>query len=249
MRTLVAYFTMFVMTMVLAVPIIVLTMFGVTIPPDSVLGRAATHWSRTVLRATGVRVIVRNPQYIARDTSQIYMSNHVSWWEIFALASVLPRFRMVGKVEVRRIPIFGPAAGAVAAIYVDRKNRRTAFAAYEDAVPQIKGGMSVGVYPEGTRGFSYELRPFKKGPFVLAIAAQVPIVPVVSWGSLEIQKKGAIWIHPRPVELTFLEPVPTAGLTYDDRDALIERVWHAMADELEKKGIHSRGLTTEAAAT
>jgi 1-acyl-sn-glycerol-3-phosphate acyltransferase len=249
MRTLIAYTTMFVMTMVLALPIVVLTMVGVTIPPDSFLGRAATHWSRAVLWATGVKVIVHNPHHIVPGESRIYMSNHLSWWEIFALASVLPRFRMVGKVEVRRIPIFGAAAGAVAAIYVDRKNRRTAFAAYEEAVPQIKSGMSVGVYPEGTRGFSYELRPFKKGPFVLAIAAQAPIVPVVSWGSLEIQKKGAVMIHPRPVELTFLEPIPTAGLNYDDRDALIERVWHAMADELEKKGVHSRGLTTEPAAT
>jgi 1-acyl-sn-glycerol-3-phosphate acyltransferase len=249
MRTLIAYLAMVVMTLVLALPIVVLTMFGVTIPPDSFFGRAATTWSRVVLRVTGVPVTVVNPQRIAHGDSRIYMSNHVSWWEIFALASVLPRFRMVGKIEVRRIPLFGPAAGAVAAIYIDRKNRRTAFAAYEDAVPQIKEGMSVGVYPEGTRGFSYELRPFKKGPFVLAIAAQVPIVPVVAWGSLEIQKKGAVMIHPHPVELTFLEPVPTAGLTYDDRDALIERVWHAMADELEKKGVHSRGAAAETAVT
>lgn len=237
---------MFVMTMVLAVPIVVLTLFGVRIPPDTVLGRAAYWWSKSVLWATGVKVTVKNPEHIVAGESRVYMSNHISWWEIFALASVLPRFRMVGKAEIRRIPIFGPAAGAVAAIYIDRKNRRTAFAAYEDAVPQMKDGMSVGVYPEGTRGFSYELRPFKKGPFVLAIAAQAPIVPVVSYGSLEIQRKHDILIHPQPVELTFLEPIPTAGLTYDDRDALIDRVWQAMADELEKKGVHSRGAHAEA---
>jgi 1-acyl-sn-glycerol-3-phosphate acyltransferase len=111
----------------------------------------------------------------------------------------------------------------------------------------MKGGMSVGVFPEGTRGFTYELRPFKKGPFVLAIAAQVPVVPVVAWGSLEIQKKGQMLIHSHPIELTFLEPVPTAGLTYDDREALIGRVWHAMADELERTGIQSRGATMVAA--
>jgi 1-acyl-sn-glycerol-3-phosphate acyltransferase len=144
---------------------------------------------------------------------------------------------MVGKMEVKRIPLFGAAAGAVAAIYIDRKNRRSAFAAYEEAVPQMKGGMSVGVFPEGTRGFTYELRPFKKGPFVLAIAAQVPIVPVVARGSLEIQRKGQVLIHPHPIELTFLEPVPTAGHTYDDREAIIARVWNAMADELERQGI------------
>ena len=189
---------------------------------------------------------MRNAQYIVEGESRVYVCNHISWWEIFALASVLPVYRFVGKAELKKIPIFGPAANAVAAIFIDRQNRRTAFAAYEDAVPQMKGGMSVGVFPEGTRGFSYELRPFKKGPFVLAIAAQAPVVPVVAYGSLEIQKKGDVLMYPHPIELTFLEPIPTAGLDYDQREALIDQVWHRMADELETKGIHSRGATMAA---
>jgi 1-acyl-sn-glycerol-3-phosphate acyltransferase len=231
------------MTIVLGGPIIILSLFGVRIPPDSVLGRAGFWWSKAVLAAAGIKVIVKNGHHIAPGESRVYVCNHISWWEIFALASVLPRYRFVGKAELKKIPLFGGAAAAVAAIFIDRKNRRTAFAAYEDAVPQMKGGMSVGVFPEGTRGFSYELRPFKKGPFVLAIAAQAPVVPVVSYGSLEIQKKGDILIHPHPIELTFLEPLPTAGLHYEERDALIDRVWHRMADELETKGVHSRGAT------
>ena len=246
MRTVLAYAAMAVMTIGLAVPIIILSALGFRISPDSVLGRGGYWWSRVVLKVTGVPVTVRHPEFIAHGESRVYVCNHVSWWEIFALATVLPRFRMVGKKEVSRIPLFGRAAGAVAAIYIDRKNRRTAFAAYEEAVPAVKAGLSVGVFPEGTRGFSYELRPFKKGPFILAIAAQVPIVPVVAYGSLEIQKKGAVLIHPHPIELTFLEPVPTAGLTYDDRDRVIERVWHAMADALEKHGVHSRGAAVAA---
>lgn len=247
MRTLISYAAMAVMTIGFAVPILVLTLFGVRIPPDSLLGRGGYWWSRIVLRATGVPVRVINPERISREESRVYMCNHVSWWEIFALATVLPRFRIVGKKEISRIPLFGPAAGAIAAVWIDRKNRRTAFAAYEEVVPQVRSGMSVGVFPEGTRGFSYELRPFKKGPFVLAIAAQVPVVPVVAYGSLEIQKKGDILIHPRPIELTFLEPISTVGMNYEDRDHLIEQCWHAMADELEKRGVHSRGAPVEAA--
>jgi 1-acyl-sn-glycerol-3-phosphate acyltransferase len=234
-------------TIFFAVPIMLLTAVGVRIPPDSFLGRGAYWWSRFTLWVTGVKVTIKGAEHIGHGESRVYMCNHVSWWEIFALATAIPRYRMVGKMEVKKIPLFGPAAGAIAAIYINRKNRRSAFAAYEEAVPQMKGGMSVGVFPEGTRGFTYELRPFKKGPFVLAIAAQVPVVPVVAWGSLEIQKKGQILIHPHPIELTFLQPVPTAGMTYDDREALIERVWHAMADELERKGIQSRGATMVAA--
>ena len=93
------------------------------------------------------------------------------------------------------------------------------------------------MYPEGTRGRSYELRPFKKGPFVLAIAAQVPIVPLISWGSKEVQAKGEIAIHSGTIELTFLEPVETKGLTYEDRDALVETVWNRIAAALEEKGV------------
>jgi 1-acyl-sn-glycerol-3-phosphate acyltransferase len=231
------------LTVFFFVPIMVMNLLGIRIHPDSFIGRGAYWWSRWILWVAGVKVSIRSAQYIGHGESRVYMCNHVSWWEIFALATAMPRFRVVGKMEVSRIPLFGPAAGAIAAIYINRQNRRSAFAAYEEAVPQMKGGMSVGVFPEGTRGFSYELRPFKKGPFVLAIAAQVPVVPVVAWGSLEIQKKGQILIHSHPIELTFLEPIPTAGLTYDERDALIDRVWHAMADELETKGIHSRGAS------
>ncbi len=90
------------------------------------------------------------------------------------------------------MPLFGRAAGEVAAIYIERNNRKAAFSAYEEAAERIKGGLNVVVFPEGTRGRTYELRPFKKGPFVLAIAAQVPIVPVITWGSKEVQAKGEI---------------------------------------------------------
>ncbi|HEX6809805.1 MAG TPA: 1-acyl-sn-glycerol-3-phosphate acyltransferase, partial [Gemmatimonadaceae bacterium] len=103
-------------------------------------------------------------------------------------------------------------------------------------------------FPEGTRGRSYALRPFKKGPFVLAIAAQVPVVPVVSWGTKEVQGKGQLAIHSGSCELTFLEPIATAGLTYDDRDALLRTVWERIAQVLVEKGVPTTGAPMESAA-
>jgi 1-acyl-sn-glycerol-3-phosphate acyltransferase len=239
MRALLVYPVIAVMTIVLGVPIIVLSLLGVRIHPDSPLGRAPRLWSRVVLWAAGVKVVVRNAQYIQpRGTPCVYVSNHVSWFEIFALASILPRYRFVAKKELASIPIFGRAAGQVAGIFIDRQNRKAAFDAYGEAAEQIKRGVAVAVYPEGTRGRSYELRPFKKGPFVLAISAQAPIIPVVSWGTREIQGKGDIAIRSGVCELTFLEPIPTTGLTYDDRDRLVEEVWGRMERVLESKGVH-----------
>jgi 1-acyl-sn-glycerol-3-phosphate acyltransferase len=240
MRALLVYPTMVLMTLVLGVPIIVLSLLGVRIDPDSTLGSAPRIWSKAALRAAGVKVVARNERFIgAADEARVYVSNHVSWFEIFALATMLPHYRFVAKKELAAIPVFGRAVKEVAAIFIDRGNRKAAFQSYAEAAEQMKAGVSVAVFPEGTRGRSYELRPFKKGPFVLAIAAQVPVVPVVSWGSREIQGKGELAIHSGVCELTFLEPIPTAGMTYKDRDRLMSIVWHCMAAELERRGVHS----------
>ncbi len=237
MRALLAYPMMALMTLIFVVPITIMTLFRIPIPPDSMIGRGGHWWSYWVLKAAGVKVVVRNGERVSRTEPRVYVSNHVSWFEIFALATVVDRYRFVAKKEIQRVPLFGRAAGEVAAIYIERNNRKAAFTAYEEAAKRIKGGLNVVVFPEGTRGRSYELRPFKKGPFVLAIAAQVPIVPVMTWGSKEVQAKGEAAIHSGTIELTFLEPVETKGLTYEDRDALVETVWNRIATALEEKGV------------
>jgi 1-acyl-sn-glycerol-3-phosphate acyltransferase len=248
MRALVAYPMMAVMTIIFAIPIFFLTLFHIPIAPDSFVGRGGHWWSKGVLWAAGVKVVVRNPERVKRDGSAVYVSNHVSWFEIFALSTVIDRYRFVAKKEIQRVPLFGRAAGEVAAIYIERQNRKSAFHSYEEAAERIKGGLNVAVYPEGTRGRSYQLRPFKKGPFVLAIAAQVPIVPLISWGSREVQAKGEIAVHSGTIELTFLEPVETKGLTYDDRDALVQIVWNRIAAALAEKGVPIVGAPAEAHA-
>lgn len=234
MQTLVVYLALLLLTVTLGGLVIVATLLGIRPKPNGFLEGIPRIFSRVVLRAAGARVRVRDPQNIAHGESRIYISNHVSWFDVFALASVIPRYRFVAKKELRKVPIFGAAAGKVAAIYIDRQNRSAAFNAYDAAAQQVREGISVVVYPEGTRGRSYELRSFKKGPFVLAIAAQVPIVPVIVYGTRGIQPKGAVRVRSGDIELTFLDPIPTAGLTYADRDALMRTVWTRMAQELER---------------
>ncbi len=241
-HTIATYLTIVVLTVTLGPIIMAASLIGITPKPDGFLGRIPRTFSRAVLRAAGVRVRVVNPEHIGRGESRIYVSNHVSWFDVFALASLIPHYRFVAKKELRRIPIFGPAAGKVAIIYIDRQNRTAAFETYRDAADQVRAGVSVVVYPEGTRGKTYALRPFKKGPFVLAIAAQVPVVPVVVYGTRGIQPKGAIRIRSGEIELTFLEPIPTAGLSYDDRETLMQTVWDRMAAAMERHhGVRSSG--------
>ncbi len=202
-------------------------------------------WCQAILRAAGVTMRIHGVENVPRNEARIYVANHVSWFDVFALASYLPRYRFIAKKELFKLPIFGPAIRSTAAIEIDRGNRKAAFQAYETAARDVKEGLSVIVYPEGTRGRTYELRPFKKGPFVLAIAAHVPIVPTIIHGTIEIQPKGSFRIRPGGIDLYFLEPIPTTGLTYSDRDALMKTVWKRMADALEERGIHSVGKAVD----
>ena len=100
------------------------------------------------------------------------------------------------------------------------------------------------VCPEGTRGESYSLRPFKKGPFVLAIAAEAPVVPLIVYGTREVQRKGSFVIRSGTVHVHFLEEIPTAGMTYDDRDRLADECWRRMAAAMEAEhGVTSTSST------
>jgi 1-acyl-sn-glycerol-3-phosphate acyltransferase len=153
----------------------------------------------------------------------VIASNHQSWFDIFLLAAVLPiSVRFVAKKELSRVPLLGRAMRQAGHIYIDRQDRRAAFEAYEEASRVIRSGLSAVVFPEGTRSRTGELLPFKKGPFVLAIAAQVPIVPAYCAGTFTLLPKGSFRLRPHPVALLFGRPIDTAGMEYDDRERLMQ---------------------------
>ena len=216
--------------------------FGGLVVLASLLGRPDIHgsifdwaprlWAKTILWAGGVRLHLHDADRIPPKSSRIYVANHVSWFDVFAMLSVVPRNKWVAKAELLKIPIFGPAARRVGTIFIERQNRKAAFAQYDTAAAIIRSGASVIVAPEGTRGDSYALRPFKKGPFVLAIAAGVPIVPTIVYGTLPVHPKGTWKVRGGDVHLHFLEEIPTAGYTFEQRTELAQLVWDRMAEAM-----------------
>jgi 1-acyl-sn-glycerol-3-phosphate acyltransferase len=232
MRTILALFTLFGATAVLAPTVLVASLLRIKERPGSIYERCMRLWARSMLRAAGVRVVAHGTEHLRNGA--IYMQNHVSWFDIFAVASVLPRYTFVAKAELRRIPVFGRGAEAAGIVFIDRDNRKAAFESYRIAAGEVQRGRNVVVCPEGTRGRDYHLRPFKKGPFVLAIAAEAPIVPVVVFGALEVMSKGSLRVRPNVVHVHFLEPVSAAGFTYEDRTTLMQTVWTRMADAMRE---------------
>jgi 1-acyl-sn-glycerol-3-phosphate acyltransferase len=241
MRTLLVALTGLVLTPPFAALVVLAAVMRVADRPGSILWWVPRTWSRAMLRAAGVRIRVHGADRIGDGrVAQVFASNHVSWFDVFALAGTLPRYSFVAKAEILRIPIFGAGARAVGTVPIERDNRKAAFASYEAAARIIRGGRAVVVFPEGTRGRTYAVRPFKKGPFVLAITAGVPIIPVVMHGTLEIMPKGSWWIRSGVIDIHVLESVPTAGLTYEDRDEVSTAVHARMVDVLQREyGIQS----------
>lgn len=182
--------------------------------------RAQRAWGAGLLAATGIDVVVRGAEHLP-DRPVVYISNHTSWVDIWALLAVLPGSpRFVAKKEFLSFPVIGGAMRAIGHVAIDRSNRTSAFAAYDAAAQAIRDGVSVVVFAEGTRSPTGKLQPFKKGPFVLAIAAQVPVVPIYCADTYERMPKGAFAPRPGTAEVRVGEPIATAGHSYDGRDEL-----------------------------
>lgn len=235
-RTVLLYVTAVIATVVLGLTVIIAAMLGVEDKPGGVYDNVPKWWSKFVLFAVGVKVRVHGMENLKAGEPYIFASNHVSWFDVPSLASTLPRNRFVAKSELFKVPIFGKAMRAAGMIEIQRENRKAAFGAYDVAAERIRGGKSVVVYPEGTRGYEYPLRPFKKGPFVLAIAAGVPIVPIILHGTIEVMAKGSLWAHSGTVDIHLLEPVRTTGVDYSDRETVMKTVRARMVDAM--RGIY-----------
>jgi 1-acyl-sn-glycerol-3-phosphate acyltransferase len=229
MRTLLVALTALVMTALLGPVVMVAHLFGVQQGPTSVYAKAIRLWARCLNAAAGLRIRVHGRSSVDSANGAVFVANHISWYDIFALAAEVPWCSFVAKSELRRIPVFGFAAESAGIVFIDRENRKSAFESYKVAAAEVQRGRAVIVCPEGTRGHDYHLRPFKKGPFVLAIAAQAPIIPTVVYGTREVMKKGSFWVRSGVVDLHFLDPVPSAGCDYEHRGELMTTVWTRMA--------------------
>jgi 1-acyl-sn-glycerol-3-phosphate acyltransferase len=194
----------------------------------ALLYRAGHLGVRLGLVMSGITADVDNPHHIQRRRAAVYATNHTSNVEppiVFdALHELFPRLRILYKAELRKLPVLVRAFDLAGFVPLERGNRDQSLPAIERAAGDLRDGNSFLIFPEGTRSRTGELLPFKKGGFIMAIKGQAPIVPVAVKGAREAMRKGSPIIQPVRVRVRFGEPVETAGLTMDDRDALMATV-------------------------
>jgi len=192
--------------------------------PGGVYDWGTKDWSREILWGAGTPLDVQGLERIPAGPV-VYASNHSSMFDIWALSASLPgSTRFVAKQELGRIPLVGPAMKRAGHVMINRAVKAQAMESYARAGEQIRNGISPIVFPEGTRSRTGEMLPFKTTPFALAISAQVPVVPVYVHDTFRILPKGAWRMRPMTIRIHIGEPIPTSGLTLDERGVLKDKV-------------------------
>ncbi|CAN5674216.1 MAG: 1-acyl-sn-glycerol-3-phosphate acyltransferase [Gemmatimonadetes bacterium] len=196
---------------------------------------ATQRWGRSILRASGTSVVTHGLEGVRWDAPQVLVCNHNSFYDVLAIAAVLPNpFSFVGKKELDSVPFFGQAWKAAGHISIDRSDRDRALVSLRQAGAKLNRERgTVILFPEGTRSKDGRLLPFKKGAFVLAIESGVPIVPAIILGSAPIIGKGGR-IRAGTIHIHFGETVDPAG--FGTVDELLSEVRSRMTIMLSAAG-------------
>jgi|DewCreStandDraft_1066081.scaffolds.fasta_scaffold00062_114 1-acyl-sn-glycerol-3-phosphate acyltransferase len=224
------------------------TVFGIwgvflsIVLPSRVTRYAIRPWAQLVLKSCGVKVELEGVENLPKEPS-IIMYNHQSTFDIFAFAASLPiEWKAVMKQEVASIPFVGWVSKLTGHYFVARDNSSKDVQEIRKLVEKIKSGPSVLIAPEGTRSSDGKLLPFKKGGFVVAMYAGVPVVPMVITGGKDIMPKGSLSIRPGTIRIKILPPIDTKKLPAgkEGREELLKLVREAMLgvlDDAESKTV------------
>ena len=182
-------------------------------------------WAKIILKLSGIKVETVGLENINPAIPVVYMANHGSLFDILAVTYTIPgAARFIAKKELFRIPFFAQGMKIAGMIKIDRGNSAKARETINEAIDVMKKGVSVIIFPEGTRSREGNIKPFKKGGVILAINGQFPIVPIAISGSFHIMKKNNLHIRKGKIKVHFIEPISTKNYHIADRNILIDKV-------------------------
>ena len=229
LRTIFAAVVLVVVALVVDLPFLLVAWFsGVA----GGLYPAASMTLRLAFAAAGLRVRMEGEDNIPSGAC-LFLANHTSAVDTLAFfISVPKRIAFMAKQELFRIPLLGLAMRRAQFVSVDREDREAAAASAKCAVGQLRQGISMVIYPEGTRSPDGRLLPFKRGAFLIAIRAGRPVVPVTIIGAQEALPKGRWWIRPGEIVIRIHPAIDVSGYGDADREMLRERVRNQIAGAL-----------------
>jgi len=208
---------------------------GIINPYSNFTNGVIRFWAGTLLKISGIKTNVSGLEKIDPSQAYIFMSNHQSTFDIMACLAFIPgTARFLAKQELFRIPVFAHGMRAVGMIPIDRGNSKKARESLDQAVTEVKKGVSVIIFPEGTRTKDGNIQTFKKGGFVLAMKGNIPIAPMVLSGAREIMQKKDLHFNKGSIQMEFLEPVLSTEYNYEQRNQLIQKVRDSIVERYKE---------------
>jgi 1-acyl-sn-glycerol-3-phosphate acyltransferase len=195
--------------------------------------RVARTWASWILRTTRVHVDVTGVDTIDPRRSYVFAANHQSIYDIPILFASLPlQLRIVAKASLGRVPFLGWHLARTGHLLVDRQ--RPGAGVVKKMARLVSDRHSLIAFPEGTRSVDGAVARFKGGPFVLALEAGIPVVPISIAGSRHVMKKGRLMVCPGTVSMTVHPPIETAGVSRDSVRELADRVRETVRQDVDE---------------
>ncbi len=192
--------------------------------------RCLISWAKIGLALAGLRVDVLGLERLDPRETYIFMANHASFLDILLAFAYIPyNFRIITKEEMFCIPFMGWALKKSRQIPMDRANPRKGLRSLRQASDLLKKGISIVVFPEGSRAFDGKIQDFKTTLFILPIRSEIPVAPVLIEGTFEALKRGSILLNRVPLRITFLDPIPPGSFKDQDRALYAKRVHDVLA--------------------
>jgi len=247
-KALMVYILLLALFVAVTIPLALLTiLFGFFDRYGKRVYRINQFWAWLLLRMGGISLNVEGQENIDTDQQYIFMVNHQSNVDIPVIVQSLARFqlRWIAKKELLWVPFFGWAMWATKHITIDRSDPQSAVRSLERAKEKIAAGISVVLFPEGTRSTNGKLLRFKKGGFMLAVQANTKIVPVTINGSRNLLPSGAWRLCSGSIEVFVDKPIAVDGYRAGNLRLLSDRVRETIAAHLRESASSESNRTVE----
>ncbi len=209
---------------VITLLVAVITILAFPCPNAEWLHKIQQFWARCCCWLLFIPVEVRGLENIQPNLSYIFVSNHLSSYDIFVIYGWLPViFKWLMKQELRRIPFVGSACKAAGHIFIDRSNPVTAMNSIQQVEKALVNGVSTVIFPEGTRTKDGQTGRFKRGAFQIALDLHLPIIPISLNGCYDVMPKGALYVTRHPIYMTIGKPI-TIPTEITDINEFIESI-------------------------
>lgn len=194
------------------------------------------YWSKLICRVALCRINVVRKTKLDPNQSYIFIPNHQSAFDIFLIYGYLGHnIKWVQKRELRKIPFVGKASEMAGHVFVDQSSLKSMEETIHKAAEKITDGVSMTIFPEGSRTSSGKMGKFKRGAFIIAKDLKLPLVPITVNGAFDVMKIHTYLINPGKLELIVHEPISTDGLTEDDLPNIVLQSWETVHEGLWKK--------------